>query len=225
MPRARRDRAARLVEAAAHLREAQEDDEDTRAGDEHRQRTPRAGERGDRRRHAEDAAADHAVDNGRRQAPAAHGANQRWLTHGLEVILSSDIVSEFQEHRAAKEAPAEDARARVVEAGIGSRVEARSWIHAGRVTVNGKVIRNPDHWIDMQRDRVRFDDQPLEAGAALRAALQAHGLSDHLQGSRGSAHGPRLDCRRRNVSVAGRTTGPRYVRLMAMTNDNRFASV
>ena len=74
--------AARLVEAAAHLREAQKDDEDTRAGDEHRQRTPRAGERGDRRRHAEDAAADHAVDDGRRQAPAAHGANQRWLTHG-----------------------------------------------------------------------------------------------------------------------------------------------
>jgi 23S rRNA pseudouridine2605 synthase len=49
------------------------------------------------------------------------------------------------------------------KAGIGSRVEARSWIHAGRVTVNGKLIRNPDHWIDMQRDRVRFDDKPLEA--------------------------------------------------------------
>jgi 23S rRNA pseudouridine2605 synthase len=49
------------------------------------------------------------------------------------------------------------------KAGIGSRVEARSWIHAGRVKVNGKLIRNPDHWIDMQRDRVRFDDQPLEA--------------------------------------------------------------
>ncbi len=48
------------------------------------------------------------------------------------------------------------------KAGIGSRVEARSWIHAGRVKVNGKLIRNPDHWIDMQRDRVRFDDKPLE---------------------------------------------------------------
>jgi 23S rRNA pseudouridine2605 synthase len=49
------------------------------------------------------------------------------------------------------------------KAGIGSRVEARSWIHAGRVKVNGKLIRNPDHWIDMERDRVRFDDKPLEA--------------------------------------------------------------
>lgn len=49
------------------------------------------------------------------------------------------------------------------KAGIGSRVEARSWIHAGRVKVNGTLIRNPDHWIDMERDRVRFDDKPLEA--------------------------------------------------------------
>ena len=47
------------------------------------------------------------------------------------------------------------------KAGLGSRVEARSWIHAGRVQVNGKVLRNPDHWVDMLRDRVRFDDKPL----------------------------------------------------------------
>ncbi len=48
------------------------------------------------------------------------------------------------------------------KAGIGSRVEARSWIHAGRVKVNGRVVENPDHWVDMERDRVRFDDQPLQ---------------------------------------------------------------
>ena len=49
------------------------------------------------------------------------------------------------------------------KAGLGSRVEARSWVHAGRVTVNGKVTRNPDQWVDMERDRVRFDDRPLVA--------------------------------------------------------------
>jgi pseudouridine synthase len=49
------------------------------------------------------------------------------------------------------------------KAGIGSRVEARRWIHDGRVTVNGTLIRNPDHWIDLQRDRVRFDDTPLQS--------------------------------------------------------------
>ena len=48
------------------------------------------------------------------------------------------------------------------KAGVGSRTEARSWIHAGRVTVNGKATRNPDQWVDMQRDRVRFDGKPLE---------------------------------------------------------------
>jgi 23S rRNA pseudouridine2605 synthase len=48
------------------------------------------------------------------------------------------------------------------KAGVGSRVEARSWILAGRVQVNGVVIRDPDRWVDMERDRVRFDDRPLE---------------------------------------------------------------
>src|SRR6187200_3123313 len=49
------------------------------------------------------------------------------------------------------------------KAGIGSRVEARSWIHAGRVKVNGTLIRNPDHWVDMKSDRVQFDGKPLAA--------------------------------------------------------------
>jgi len=48
------------------------------------------------------------------------------------------------------------------KAGVGSRTEARAWIAEGRVKVDGKVIRNPDQWIDMERDRVRFDDQPLQ---------------------------------------------------------------
>ena len=48
------------------------------------------------------------------------------------------------------------------KAGLGSRVEARRWVHDGRVTVNGKTTQNPDQWIDMARDRVRFDGKPLE---------------------------------------------------------------
>jgi pseudouridine synthase len=47
------------------------------------------------------------------------------------------------------------------KAGVGSRVEARSWIHAGRVQVNGKVTRNPDQWVDVVRDRVRLDGKAL----------------------------------------------------------------
>ena len=49
------------------------------------------------------------------------------------------------------------------KAGVGSRVDARSWIHAGRVKVNGRITRNPDQWIDMKRDRVLFDSKPLVA--------------------------------------------------------------
>ncbi|MBX9603917.1 MAG: rRNA pseudouridine synthase [Bryobacteraceae bacterium] len=49
------------------------------------------------------------------------------------------------------------------KAGLGSRGEARSWIHAGRVTVNGRRTENPDQWIDFHRDKVLFDGKPLEA--------------------------------------------------------------
>lgn len=47
------------------------------------------------------------------------------------------------------------------KAGIGSRSDARSWIGAGQVRVNGKVVQNPDHWIDMDRDRITFQGKPL----------------------------------------------------------------
>ncbi len=49
------------------------------------------------------------------------------------------------------------------KAGIGSRTEARSWIGAGRVKVNGKVVRNSDQWVDLERDRVIFDGKPVRA--------------------------------------------------------------
>lgn len=47
--------------------------------------------------------------------------------------------------------------------GIGSRTEARSWIGAGRVRVNGRVIQTPDHWLDPERDSVSLDGRPLRA--------------------------------------------------------------
>jgi len=49
------------------------------------------------------------------------------------------------------------------KAGVGSRVDARDWIRGGRVRVNGQVVRDPDQWIDMKRDRVRLDGKPLQA--------------------------------------------------------------
>jgi 23S rRNA pseudouridine2605 synthase len=47
------------------------------------------------------------------------------------------------------------------KAGMGSRTDARAWIGAGRVRVNGRVVENPDHWIDLEKDRVTLDGKPL----------------------------------------------------------------
>lgn len=52
----------------------------------------------------------------------------------------------------------------ISKAGLGSRTEARSWIHARRVRVNGKVVENPDRWVDPLRDRVDFDGQEVKRG-------------------------------------------------------------
>jgi 23S rRNA pseudouridine2605 synthase len=51
------------------------------------------------------------------------------------------------------------------KAGAASRTDARSWIGTGRVRVNGEVIRNPDHWVDLDLDRVTLDGKPLRSAA------------------------------------------------------------
>jgi len=57
------------------------------------------------------------------------------------------------------------------KAGLGSRTEARKWIGAGRVKVNGKLIQTPDHWVDFARDQVTLDDQPVQPGEKLYLLL------------------------------------------------------
>ena len=47
------------------------------------------------------------------------------------------------------------------KSGLGSRSEARQWIAAGRVLVNGRRATDPDRWIDLDRDRVSFDGKPI----------------------------------------------------------------
>jgi len=49
------------------------------------------------------------------------------------------------------------------KAGLASRTDARQWIGAGRVKVNGKLVQNPDHWVDLERDRVTLDGKPVRA--------------------------------------------------------------
>jgi pseudouridine synthase len=52
------------------------------------------------------------------------------------------------------------------KSGLGSRTEARRWIGEGRVKVNGRVEGDPNRWVDLERDRITFDDKPLEKSAA-----------------------------------------------------------
>ena len=57
------------------------------------------------------------------------------------------------------------------KAGAGSRTEAREWIAAGRVRVNGRVVRDPDTWADPGRDRVVLDGRPVRPGAPVYLLL------------------------------------------------------
>ena len=57
------------------------------------------------------------------------------------------------------------------KAGLGSRTEARKWIGAGRVKVNGKLIQTPDHWVDLARDKVTLDDHLVKASEKIYLLL------------------------------------------------------
>ena len=110
------------------------------------------------------------------------------------------------------------------KAGVGSRVEARDWILAGRVKVNGTVTRDPERWIDMQRDRVQFDGRPLEARERIYVLL--YKPTGYLTTYRDPQGRPTVYDLLADVgtflSPVGRldldTSG-----LLLMTNDNRFA--
>jgi pseudouridine synthase len=49
------------------------------------------------------------------------------------------------------------------KAGLCSRTEAAEWIKHGRVKVNAKTIRDPEHWVDVDSDAVVIDGRPLRA--------------------------------------------------------------
>ena len=57
------------------------------------------------------------------------------------------------------------------KAGLGSRTEARTWIGAGRISVNGRVIQTPDHWVDLERDKIALDGKPIQESEKLYLLL------------------------------------------------------
>ena len=56
-------------------------------------------------------------------------------------------------------------------AGLASRATTRDWIAGGRVKVNGRVVRNPDHWVETGKDAVHFDGRPIRAEKKIYIAL------------------------------------------------------
>ena len=46
--------------------------------------------------------------------------------------------------------------------GIASRGTSQEWIRAGRVRINGRVIRDPATWVLWPKDSVSIDDQPIQ---------------------------------------------------------------
>jgi 23S rRNA pseudouridine2605 synthase len=57
------------------------------------------------------------------------------------------------------------------QAGLGSRTEARRWIGAGRVAVDGKKVQTPDAWVDPEHQRVTLDGKPLRAARKIYLLL------------------------------------------------------
>src|SRR6267143_5111248 len=46
--------------------------------------------------------------------------------------------------------------------GVASRGTSQEWIHAGRVRINGRVMRDPATWVLWPKDSVSIDDQPIQ---------------------------------------------------------------
>src|SRR5436309_2878217 len=57
------------------------------------------------------------------------------------------------------------------KAGIASRAATREWIDQGRVKVNGRVIRNPDYWIETGKDTVHVDGLKVREEKKIYVAL------------------------------------------------------
>jgi pseudouridine synthase len=54
---------------------------------------------------------------------------------------------------------------------VASRSTTREWIAEGRVKVNGRVVRNPEHWVETAKDSVHFDGRPVRQEKKLYIAL------------------------------------------------------
>jgi pseudouridine synthase len=108
--------------------------------------------------------------------------------------------------------------------GLASRTSARQAILAGRLKVNGRVVRDPDQWVQADRDSLQFDGQRLKPARKVyllfykpKGVITSHGDP----GGRKTVY-EYLGDRGKWVSPVGRldkdTSG-----LLRLTNDTEFA--
>lgn len=117
--------------------------------------------------------------------------------------------------------------------GLASRTEAREVICAGRLSVNGRAVRDPDRWVDPKRDIVKLDGNPLKAARKIyllfykpKGVITSHGdpagRKTIYECLRPEEAGPESRSELRWVFPVGRldkdTSG-----LLLLTNDTAFA--
>jgi 23S rRNA pseudouridine2605 synthase len=72
--------------------------------------------------------------------------------------------------------------------GLCSRTQAAAWVREGRVAVNGRVVRDPEHPVRQDRDRLAVDGRELAAAERLYLALnKPRGLVTTASDERGRA--------------------------------------
>ena len=49
--------------------------------------------------------------------------------------------------------------------GIASRGTSQEWVQAGRVRINGRIVRDPATWVLWPKDSISVDDQPIQVSA------------------------------------------------------------
>jgi pseudouridine synthase len=109
--------------------------------------------------------------------------------------------------------------------GIASRSTASEWIRSGRVKVNGLVVRDPDHWVHMDRDSLRLDGKRLKRASKVyllfykpKGVVTSHGDPD----ARATIY-DYLDKTVPWVAPVGRLDKDSSG-LLLLTNDTEFAS-
>jgi 23S rRNA pseudouridine2605 synthase len=110
--------------------------------------------------------------------------------------------------------------------GIASRTVAAQWVAAGRVAVNGKIVRDPETPVVVERDRITVDARSLRAAVKRYVMLnKPRGLVTTVRDEQGRAtvYGCFMAERDRGLAPVGRLDKASEG-LLLFSNDSEWAS-